>query len=111
MYKILIAIAKKCYPDYRGRKFRINQKGSVTFYNTNWGGGTRNSYAGVNYQNGKYEPLADFSPWYNPAEGKTIAIPQGYAVIEHSIFCGKDCGLTIHLCNRDTPTQITGGQK
>lgn len=90
-------IAKQAFPDYKGRKYAINQKGSLTLYNTNWGGGSRNYYTAYNYENGKFAPLANYSPWFNPAEGSTVVIPPFCCVIEHSIFCGHDCGITIYL--------------
>ena len=37
------------------------------------------------------------APWVNPIEGKRVEVPEGVAVVEHSIFCGKDCGITIYV--------------
>ena len=40
---------------------------------------------------------ADFAPWSNPVEGKTCDIPQGFAIVENTVYCGKDCGLTVYM--------------
>lgn len=89
-------MAKAAFPDYTGRKFFANFGAEITFYDTNWGGGTRNYYKAVRLSDGKQEALADYAPWFNPAEGKTITIPDGYAVVKRSIFQGVECGLTVY---------------
>jgi hypothetical protein len=38
-------IVSKAFPDYRGGKFKVEVSPTVTLYDTNWGGGTRNSGA------------------------------------------------------------------
>jgi len=37
------------------------------------------------------------APWNNPVEGKEFEIPVGVVVVEHSMFCGKDMGLTFYI--------------
>lgn len=95
--KTIKAIGRAAFPDYTGRKFRVYSTGTVVFSDTNWGGGTRSYYTAVRLGDGKTEPMADYAPWANPVEGRSIFIPAGFAVVEHSYFCGRDCGLRIHL--------------
>ena len=89
-------IAKRAFPDYKGRKFFEDWSGSVTFYDTNWGGGTRNYYTAIELMNGKATPGQDFAPWRNPVEGKTIEIPSRVVVVKRCIFQGVECGLTVY---------------
>ena len=90
-------ILSETFPEYTGRKFFADYSGRVTFIDTNWGGGTRNSYKAVNLENGKVQPLPVSAPWANPVEGHSVEIPAGCAVVEHSIFCGQDSGITLHM--------------
>ena len=93
-------IVAMTFPEYRGRKFRVEFTATMTFYDTNWDGGTKNTYAAVR-SDGKHERLPTFSPWNNPVEGRKIDLPTDVLIVEHSHFCGTDCGITIyaHPCN------------
>lgn len=88
------------FPTYSGRKFRIEFTDKVTFFDTNWGDGSRNQYVAVR-SDGKTAKLNAPAPWINPVEGKTIEVPQDAMIVEHSIFCGQDRGITIyaHPCH------------
>ena len=88
-------IVKETFPDYRGRKFTLKFQERVTFYDTNWGGGTRNKYAFIR-SDGVTAVFNAPAPWINPVEGQTMELPQDVMIVEHSIFCGKDCGITIY---------------
>lgn len=84
------------FPNYTGRKFKICLENSITFYDTNWGGGTRNSYTALKLEGSISRKITVPAPWVNPIEGQTIDIPEGVIIVEHSIACGQDCGITIH---------------
>lgn len=95
-------IGKLAYPSYKGRKFREDRKGRVTFYDLNWSGGTRNTYTLVRLTDGATDPgVRNLPPWANPFEGKTVEIPAGFAIVEHSFFCGKDSGLTVYYAKQE----------
>ena len=87
--------AKKAFPNYRGRKFKIVFTDHVTFYDTNWSGGTRNQYVALR-SDGKTALLTVGAPWVNPVEGKTIDLPEDIVIVEHTIFCGQDAGIRIY---------------
>ena len=98
------AIIQATFPSYRGRTVSVDASGAVGFYDTNWGGGTKNTYRAVTYRvdQGQLvitdtDRLHAPAPWVNPIEGKRVEVPEGVAVVEHSIFCGKDCGITIYV--------------
>lgn len=94
-------IGKRAFPNYKGRKFRDDRRGKVTFADLNWSGGTRCEFRAVNLMTGQSAGdtvgLNQTAPWNNVFEGKTVDIPAGFAVVEHSIFCGKDCGLIVYF--------------
>ncbi len=89
------AILKATFPQYTGRKIRVTFTDQVTFSDTNWGGGTRNKYAAVR-ADGKSGIFNAPAPWVNPLEGRTVDLPVDVLLVEHSIFCGQDCGITIY---------------
>ena len=91
------------FPDYRGRTFHVEPTERVTFHDLFWGGGSRNQYAAVHLATGRVQYLAPgVSPWgARVAEGTTTEIPQGFVVVEHAIFMGKDMGLRIYVRPQD----------
>jgi hypothetical protein len=90
---------------YSGRTFqaRVHEHGgmSLTSY---WDGGSKSNYRVVELATMKSIPIPENGSGftavdraYGPA-GLPLDLPAaGYAVVEHSIFCGKDTGITIHL--------------
>ena len=84
------------YPDYNGRKITAQQRDSVSLYNTNWSGGSKNYYCAVNLQSGRVSHVPA-GTWYNPSDVEgSVNIPVGCAIVRHSYFCGKDSGITIY---------------
>ena len=99
-------IVETVFPNYRGRKFNMNFVEKVMFYDTNWGGGTRNKYAFV-ASDGRTAVLNAPAPWVNVIEGKVFDLPADVLVVEHTIFCGKDCGITIYAHPCHLPKWLT----
>jgi len=89
-------LIKKTFPEYKGRTFKAEFTSKVTFYDTNWGGGTRNQYKAVRMGDGAVSALPVRSPWNNPVEGATIQLEPGIVIVKHTIFCGHDLGLTFY---------------
>ena len=92
-------IIRATFPSYNGKHCKIRAQDRVTFNGLNWSGGSRSTYRACRLDGTPIESQHDMSappPWSNPFEGKTVSIPAGCAVVEHSIFCGKDMGLTIY---------------
>lgn len=92
------SVVRATFPDYRGRSFRVVPSGKVTFADMHWSGGTRSEFKAVQLDGLKVAPVPAWSPWESPTEGRTVDIPRGILVAEHSRFCGKDCGINIY-CN------------
>lgn len=101
-------IVRHAFPDYTGRKFNLEFAEQPYIGDTNWGGGTRNKYVLVKLGSDfERQAFPAFSPWANPIEGERFPMRQGFALIEHSIFCGKDCGVTIYAHPADETKAIT----
>ena len=86
---------------YAGKSFKAKVCESVTIpsHAGLWDGGSRDTYALVELTTGKTVPASDnlSAPWNNARTDRTIELQPGYAVIEHTIFQGKDLGLTFYL--------------
>lgn len=87
-------LLKKTFPNYKGRTFKVELADSVTFHDLYWGGGSRNYYKIVRVD-GQVAGLPRNTPWNDPQEGKTLPISEEFAVVVHTIFCGRDCGITV----------------
>lgn len=91
---------------YTGRTFHVEGTESVSIQGTIWSGGTRSTYLLVRMSDGSTAPLdtskASVKPgdpfgWIPDVEGSSLALPEGYAVAEHCIFCGKDMGIHFYV--------------
>jgi hypothetical protein len=90
-------IVSACYPAYKGRKVKI--RAATTYSMSNyWDGGTRDYVMAYHLESGlvKSPSQTTTSPFRDQAHA-TIEIPEGIAMVEHTIFQGKDVGITIHL--------------
>ena len=99
-------MVKKVYPDYNGRKFNIEFQDKITLYDTNWAGGTKNTYKFIS-ADGLTKELDIPAPWFNNIEGSTIPISEKFLVIRHSYFCGHDMGITIFGSTKYAPRWLT----
>lgn len=94
----LVALARRAFPAYRGRKFAVCISDRPRRLASYWDGGSRDTFM-VFQGNRFFEP-----PMYGPF-GKD-AVPDyipasGSILIEHSVFMGKDAGCTIYLHSSD----------
>jgi hypothetical protein len=95
---------------YDGRKFKAIVCESVTIPMTAglWFGGSRDTYRVVQMADGADMPASDdmSSPWDANRKERKVTLQPGFCVIEHSIFCGKDAGLTIYICASDAAPML-----
>lgn len=102
-------IVKATFPDYRKRKVYLRAAENVTLYDLNWSGGTRAEYRTCTLDGrgiGNTSAYSQLAPWNNYAEGKTLPIPQGFAVVRGGHFCGKAATLAIMVNPADMPKYI-----
>lgn len=91
-------IVKAAFPGYRGRKISSEHTGSVSIYGTYWDGGSRNEFVAVELATMRAQPMA--ASLRDPVEfggmrGGSVVVPEGFAIVEHSISCGKDVGCRV----------------
>lgn len=83
---------------YTGRKFKAIVTGSVEIGTQQWSEGSRDLFTAVNLGTGESKPMVDRRPWpENMKPLGSVDIKPGFAVVEHSTFCGKDMGLRFYI--------------
>lgn len=86
---------------YSGKRFKAIVCDSVFIpsYAGLWDGGSRTTYNAVELATGETRAASNnmSAPWDKDRRDQRIALRDGFAIISHSIFQGKDMGLTIYL--------------
>jgi hypothetical protein len=105
------SIVGATFPEYRGRKITVRVQQYPLHIESYWSGGSRSYFAAVNLRT-----MATVSVPQNgtPFDGGPIAadgviIPEGFAIVEHCIFSGKDLGLRIHVNEASLPRLLSDG--
>lgn len=85
-----------CFPDYKGRKFRIVESNSYTS-NNYWSEGSRAYYKLLDLETGHItEPTSETSNPFRSIAHASFEIPPNHVIVEHMISCGNDMGLFIY---------------
>jgi hypothetical protein len=104
-------LVRAAFPGYKRKSVAIDAASTVTVYNLNWDGGSRNEYAAVELATArKLGDLARFAmmwPGHNYAEGKSLPVPEGTVVVRGGTFCGKQSRLTLYVNPADMPKHLT----
>jgi hypothetical protein len=94
--KSIKQILAATYPEYKGRKISVSP---ATRYQLSdyWSEGSRNYAKAYNLATGTAaSPEGAVHTPFNSAAHAEIRIPVGVLIVEHTIFCGHDCGITIY---------------
>jgi len=91
-------------PDfYTGRKFKIAVTGNfqIPFDHGAWNGGSRDTFRVVNMTTGESVSLDDTESGMlamrDPKADRSFTMVPNYAIVRHTIFQGKDVGITIYV--------------
>lgn len=96
--KAIKAIVEACYPEYKGRKIAVQVSEHYGQMRNYWCEGSRDYVVAYDLASGKVaEALPVTSNPYRPQAHAELAVPAGILIVEHTISCGKDCGITIHV--------------
>ncbi len=89
---------------YSGKSFKAQICETVTIPMDAglWSGGSRDSFMVVRIADGAtIEPVNhNAAPWDGRSD-RTVTLEPGICVVRHSMFCGKDMGLTFYMHARD----------
>lgn len=111
-------IVNKAFPSYTGNKFKLRITDSVNA-SSSWQGGSRDYYKFVKLDGMKVtDDMPAQSQFDKTVPGlKSVKLIDGVICVEHSIFCGKDHGITIHICEANAvpllpaPVELTPAER
>jgi hypothetical protein len=90
-------IAKVAFPDYNGKKFSVAQFQGPMDLASNWDGGSKRYYAVVNLSTMRTAEVPESGTMHTGGTYRITTLPPNMAVVAHSIFLGKDSGITIYV--------------
>ncbi len=96
-------IIRACFPAYNGKQIKISTD-IPSRLDSYWDGGSRDYFVFYNLTDGKVFPLGSNHPFFEAGKPRDLStLPAGVLIVKHSIFCGKDHGITIY-CNAENLT-------
>ena len=94
-------IVAKAFPDYSGRKYRLSTQVPLRL-DSYWDGGSITYYVFYDLATKKVLNVKSNHPFFEAnSPRKLSALPLGVLLVAHSIFCGKDMGITIYANKED----------
>jgi hypothetical protein len=105
-------LSRAAFPAYKGRTFKLDNSGAPVSVTSYWDGGSRNYYTMVDLATMRTKPVPQNGTPFDggPIAPKGVTVPPGYVIAEHSIFCGKDHGVTFYV-NPDTAIAFLPAQE
>lgn len=94
-------LAKIAFPEWRGRKVTITSGNRVYVGGTSWSEGSRSEYVALRLATGERCEMPESARTPRELGGTEqdgyVTVPAGYAIVSHSIFCGRDAGCAVTL--------------
>jgi hypothetical protein len=95
---------------YTGKKFAVEVT-EIAFIPADagtWSGGTRDTYRAIRLSDGAGVKLTDTvsAPWDDCRKDQRFVLTPGLAIVRHTMFCGKDMGLTFYLNPSDAAPML-----
>jgi len=102
-----IRLMVRAFPAYTGHMFKIDTRESVDIRSC-WDGGSREYFKFVRLDSGEVSPaIPSQSGFDRPMAGAdAVTLPEGTALVTHTIFCGKDMGLTLTISPANAPALL-----
>ncbi len=95
----LKSIIKQCYPEYNGRKFYMDNK-IPSKLDSYWDGGSRDYFCFYSLTTNEVRQVHSNHPFYEsgrPSDVDIDTFPSDVIIVEMSIFCGKNVGITVYF--------------
>jgi len=95
----VLRVIRAADPSYRKHKTILRVCDSVTLSGTYWDGGSRSSYTAVDLATGRSKGAPQYDPpqFGGPSTAPRVSIPEGVAIVQTGIFCGKTATAFIYL--------------
>jgi hypothetical protein len=85
---------------YTGKKFKLSTDIPKTL-NSYWDGGSREYYYFFDLKDGKMLTMPANHPMFDKVPNKLDHLPKGVILVNNTIFCGKELGLTFYVNQED----------
>ena len=82
------------FPEWNGRKIKARLWTRPMRLENYWDGGTRSYYVAVRVTDGAVSDFGTDNPFMASAHAE-VDLPVGVILVEHTIFCGRDAGITV----------------
>ena len=90
-------IVRAAYPGATGRKIKIEAARGALNLSSYWSGGSRDYFVVINLATMRQATIPQNGSGFDGETFRVSELPEGFAVIKHTIFQGKDLGFTIIL--------------
>lgn len=93
----VIALARRCFPGYTGRKFEVLPFAGPMRLDSNWSGGSREFWVLLNLGTNKGAAVPENGTPFTPQLGELKELPFNCVLARHNISCGHDLGITLYV--------------
>ena len=95
----LARIVRAADNSYRKREASLQVRETVCLSNTYWDGGSRSTYVAVDLVTLRSSAAEQFAPgaFGGPAAAPMVRIPEGIAIVQTGVFCGKTANATVYI--------------
>jgi hypothetical protein len=116
-------VLKTTFPSYTGRKIKIVVDDFPTRIDSYWDGGSKTTYSFFDISSKRIYNVGSNHPMFERDKPRTMSRPLlGVILVAHSIFMGKDTGITFYVMQEDyewlagspqleDPKELTDNQK
>jgi hypothetical protein len=89
-------IVNSTFPSYRGKKFKLSTD-VPSRLDSYWDEGSRDYFSFYELSTSKVLDVGSNHPFFEAGKPRDLeSLPPGVVIVKHSIFCGKDMGITIY---------------
>jgi hypothetical protein len=100
-------VALAAYPNYKGRKLSIKVANNPLDVRSYWSEGSRDHFVFLRLDNLKTYEIPSQSMYDTQMKNvDNVQLVPGMICVEHSYFCGKDMGITIHVHPDNAPNLL-----
>lgn len=94
-------ILKSTFPSYHGKKFKLSSC-VPSRLDSYWDGGSKDSFCFYHLDQQKAFDIHSNHPAFEPTKPRDLEkLPDRVVLVKHTIFCGKDLGITFYANQND----------
>lgn len=101
------ALGRAAFPEYRGRMYQAIITEDPISLNSHWDGGSRDYFVLINSRAQRAQAPQSGTMFDGPlSTPPKVAPTPDLVIVKHSIFCGKDYGLTFYIHPKLAPRML-----